>query len=94
MRRSMAVCRIGADAAPLAERIAALTTPGDQRPREHDTAVYVALMRMGHADIVEREKTASGRFTRIDKRVLERQIGPASPPSVCMSAHNWPQVPL
>jgi hypothetical protein len=86
------LCRVGAEAAPLAERIAALATPDNQRPREHDTAIFVALLRMGHDDIVEREKAASARFTRINARVLQRKISPASPPDVCVSAHNWPNV--
>lgn len=48
------LCRTGAHAAPLAERLAVLGAAKGRPDRDLDAAVYVALLRMGRADIVER----------------------------------------
>ena len=84
------LCRVGVDAESLAERLAALAPAGERRNKDLETDVYVTLMRMGRADIVEREKVASERFIKIRDKVLQRGISPASPPSVCTGNHNWP----
>jgi hypothetical protein len=86
------LCRVGPDAAPLAEKIAALSVKSQGRQRDLDMAVYATLMRMGREDIVEREKTANERFTKLGTIVLGRAITPASPPSVCVDARGWPRV--
>ena len=85
------LCRVGAEAEPLAERVAALAPAGERRNKDLETDVYVTLMRMGRGDIVEREKVASDRFTKVRDKVIQRGITPASPPSVCTDAHNWPR---
>lgn len=84
------LCRIGAEVEPLAERLASLVPAGDRRNKDLETDVYITLMRMGRGDIVEREKVATDRFTKIRDKVIQRGITPASPPSVCTDAHNWP----
>ncbi len=84
------LCRVGAAAEPLAERVVALAPAGERRNKDLETDVYVTLMRMGRGDIVEREKVASDRFTKIRDKVIQRAITPASPPSVCTDANNWP----
>jgi hypothetical protein len=85
------LCRVGAEAEPLAERVAALAPAGERRNKDLETDVYVTLMRMGRADIVEREKAASDRFASVRDKVIQRGITPASPPSVCTDARNWPR---
>jgi hypothetical protein len=89
------LCRAGADAAPLAERIASLASTGDRRTRQRDldVAVYAALLRMGRADIVEREKEASGRFANIPSRMIARAITASSPPEVCADEFDRPKLP-
>jgi hypothetical protein len=87
------LCRVGPDAAPLAEKLAALSVKSQGRHRDLDMAVYATLMRMGREDIVEREKTANERFTKLGTIVLGRAITPASPPSVCVDSRGWPRVP-
>jgi hypothetical protein len=84
------LCRVGAAAEPLAERLVALAPAGERRNKDLETDVYVTLMRMGRGDIVEREKVASDRFTKIRDKLIQRAIAPASPPSVCTDANNWP----
>lgn len=89
----LGLCRAGPQAAPLAERIAQLAPAGNSYDRDLDVAVYVALMRMGRADIVEREKTANTRFTNIRPRIIARAITPTSPPSVCADEGGLPHFP-
>ena len=85
------LCRVGAEAEPLAERVAALAPAGERRNKDLETDVYVTLMRMGRGDIVEREKAATDRFSKVRDKVIQRGITPDSPPSVCTDAHNWPR---
>jgi hypothetical protein len=85
------LCRVGAEAEPLAERLASLVPAGERRNKDLETDVYVTLMRMGRGDIVELEKAASDRFANVRDKVIQRDITPASPPSVCTDAHNWPR---
>lgn len=85
------LCRVGAEAESLAERLASLVPTGERRNKDLETDVYVTLMRMGRDDIVEREKVATDRFTKVRDKVIQRGITPASPPSVCTGDHNWPR---
>jgi hypothetical protein len=85
------LCRIGAAAAHRAELIAELASDGLHR--ERDTAIYVALRRMGRDDIIARERATGTRFKNIDTRLDERTIAPDSPPNVCTDERGFPRLP-
>lgn len=87
------ICRIGPDAASAGERLLALLPAGEtagRRASDLETAVYVALKRLGRTDLIEREATAPPprRFEDIHADILKRDIGPESPRSACTG--RWP----
>lgn len=85
-------CRVGAAASTLAERLRNLVAA----PRRRDelvTAVYVALRRFGRDDLIDVEAGPESPFGRVRKKVIQRAIGPASPPGVCANDSGWPRLP-
>jgi hypothetical protein len=87
------VCRIGPDAASAGERLLSLVPSGEtaRRDRDLETAVYVALKRLGRSDLIDTEAAAPPprRFENIHADFLKRDIGPDSPRSAC--AGRWPR---
>lgn len=87
-----ALCRVGPDAASSGERLLALLPAGEtaRRDRDLETAVYVALKRLGRTDIIDREAAAPPprRFQEIHPDILKRDIRPESPRSACTG--RWP----
>ena len=86
-----ALCRLGSDAASSGEKLLALLPAGEtrRRDRELETAVYVALKRLGRSDLIEAEAAAPPprRFDDIHTDILKRNVGPESPRSAC--AGRW-----
>jgi hypothetical protein len=88
-----ALCRVGPDAASSGEKLLALIPGGEtsRRDRDLETAVYVALERLGRNDLIEREAAAPPprRFENIHADILKRNVGPDSPRSACTG--HWPR---
>ncbi len=86
-----ALCRVGPDAASSGEKLLALLPNGEKRRRDRDleTAVYVALKRLGRSDLLDTDAAAPPprRFDEIDADILKRNVGPESPRSAC--AGRW-----
>ncbi len=90
-------CRAGRDAAAYGERLLERVAVGEKarRSRDFNTAIYVTLKRMGRADLIEAAATAAppGRFEDLPEAVLEREIGPDSPPSACTGRNTHRRFP-
>lgn len=87
------LCRVGAPAAHLADKVGAQLAGQKRASGEIHAAAYITLLRMGRADLADSDPDADGRYARRHYETWRATVTPASPASVCASANGWPRLP-
>lgn len=87
------LCRVGAPAAHLADKVRAQLAGQKRASGEIHAAAYITLLRMGRADLADSDPDADGRYARRHYETWRATVTPASPASVCASANGWPRLP-
>jgi hypothetical protein len=85
------ICRVGAPAAYLAERVAE-AMPKTSRSDAAHTAAYLALLRMGRPDLADTDPEADSRFMAKRYANMRQTVTPSSPASVCVPYRYWPEL--
>lgn len=88
------LCRVGRDAAPLAETIAsALATSKKRHHGNLHASAYVTLLRLGRPDLIARnDPDPDGHFGKMQYEQWRSTITPDSPASVCADLSGWPRI--
>jgi hypothetical protein len=82
------LCRIGAPAAHLADCLASeLERKRTDSWSERRVAAYIAMLRFGRGDLVERDSDPNARYMRPSYDRWRATVTPASDPSVCLETH-------
>lgn len=87
------LCRVGAPAASLADKVATLLVKNKRNHGEIHAAAYLALLRMGRPDLADADPDADAYYARKHYGAWRATVTPESPPSVCASSHGWPKLP-
>ncbi|MGL4241298.1 MAG: hypothetical protein ACRCTI_09330, partial [Beijerinckiaceae bacterium] len=83
-----ALCRIGAPAAHLADRLASeLDRKRNGSWSERRIAAYIAMLRFGRPDLIARDSDPDAQYMRAKYERWRTTVTPLSDPSVCLESH-------
>jgi hypothetical protein len=90
----LGLCRVGPAAAGSADRVAAvLRATSRSSDRSVHSAAYVALLRMGRADLADSDPDSASRYRKGEYETMRRSVGPSSPPGMCVDDWGLPRLP-
>lgn len=88
----LGLCRAGAAAKPLADKIASILKQEKVERRLHQAA-YVTLLRLGRKDLTTDATLPASARRAATYHAWAETISPESPASVCVTANGWPKLP-
>jgi hypothetical protein len=85
----LGMCRMGPPAGGLAETIANVLMTTDRRDETHEAA-YVTLLRMGRADLADRDPDFQSNYKAKHYAEWRTTVSPSSEATVCTDGRVWP----
>jgi hypothetical protein len=90
----LGLCRVGLAAAGSADTVAAVLRATGRSPGgEVHSAAYVALLRMGRADLADSDPDSANGYRKSEYEAVRRSVRPSSPPGVCVDDWGNPRLP-